>query len=246
MYPSLVMMRVNPDGGGKGVMTPLLFALLLLFNVSQIALAGDYEDGVDALARGDYTTAAQKFRQAAEAAHTEAQFSLGAMYFNGEGVLQDDKEAARWYAKSAEAGFAFAQVQLAWMYANGLGVPKDDHEAVRWYRQAAEAGHAKAQNQLGWMYEKGRGVPQDDHEAARWYRQAAEAGFAFAKVNLSLMYTSGRGVPEDYVQALRWADLAAATAPNKELRDLAVKIRSDIAGMMSQEQIAEAQRLTSE
>ena len=33
-----------------------------------------------------------------------AQVNLGVMYDNGEGVLQDDKEAVKWYRKAAEQG----------------------------------------------------------------------------------------------------------------------------------------------
>ena len=43
------------------------------------------------------------FRQAAEQGHADAQFNLGNMYANGEGVPEDDAEAARWYRMAAEA-----------------------------------------------------------------------------------------------------------------------------------------------
>jgi TPR repeat protein len=38
------------------------------------------------------------------------------MYDNGEGVLQDDKEAIKWYQKAAEQGHASAQFSLGVMY----------------------------------------------------------------------------------------------------------------------------------
>ena len=89
-----------------------------------------------------------------------AQFNLGIMYANGEGVLKDDAEAVKWYRLAAEQGHANAQYNLGVMYDNGIGVLKDDAEAVKWYRLAAEQGYANAQHNLGAMYADGRGVPQ--------------------------------------------------------------------------------------
>ena len=74
---------------------------------------------------------------------TAAQYNLGIMYCNGQGVLQDYKEAVKWYRLAAEQGYAAAQYNLGLMYRNGDGVPQDYQEAVKWYRLAAEQGDAK-------------------------------------------------------------------------------------------------------
>jgi len=60
----------------------------------------------------DYTKAAQWYRNAAEQGLAEAQYILGAMYANGQGVSRDDKEAEKWYHKAAEQGLAEAQQAL--------------------------------------------------------------------------------------------------------------------------------------
>ena len=52
------------------------------------------------------------------------------MYNNGEGVPEDDGQAAFWYRKAAEQGDAKAQYNLGVMYDNGRGVPEDDGQAV--------------------------------------------------------------------------------------------------------------------
>jgi hypothetical protein len=74
----------------------------------------------------------------------EAQYNLGLMYENGQGVLQDYKEAIKWYKKSAEQGDKHAQSNLGRMYRYGWGVSRDYKETVRWYRLATEQGLAKA------------------------------------------------------------------------------------------------------
>ena len=45
-----------------------------------------------------------------------AQYNLGVMYDNGDGVPQDYKEAVKWYRLAAEQGDASAQYNLGLMY----------------------------------------------------------------------------------------------------------------------------------
>ena len=113
-----------------------------------------------------------------------AQFILGALYFNGQGVPQDYAQAAEWSRKAADQGYAGAQNILGALYANGQGVPQDYARAAEWYRKAADQGFAAAQNSLGALYANGQGVPQDYAQAAEWYRKAADQGFAAAQNNL--------------------------------------------------------------
>ena len=70
-------------------------------------------------------------RQAAEQGDATAQFNLGNMYANGEGVPKDDAEAVKWFRLAADQGYAAAQLNLGAAYTNGQGVLKDDAEAVR-------------------------------------------------------------------------------------------------------------------
>jgi hypothetical protein len=78
------------------------------------------------------------------------------MYHNGEGVPQDDAEAAKWYLKAVEQGYADALTKLEIMSQEGKGVPEDDAEATKWYIKAAEQGIADAQYNLGLKYFFGR------------------------------------------------------------------------------------------
>ena len=125
----------------------------------------------------------EKTKALAEKGDADAQYNLGWMYADGEGVPEDDKEAVKWYRKAAEQGHADAQYSLGLMYADGKGVPQDDKEAAKWYRKAAEQGYATAQYNLGNMYYKGSGVLEDDVTACAWYNIAAANGNATAKKN---------------------------------------------------------------
>ena len=80
----------------------------------------------------------------AEGGDTTAQWNLGVMYGNGEGVPQDDEEAVKWYTKAAEQGDVDSQNNLGLMYYNGEGVPKDLVQAYAWYDVAKANGQEKA------------------------------------------------------------------------------------------------------
>ena len=68
-------------------------------------------------------------QKAAEQGDADAQLLLGAMYEDGKGVAQDDKQAVAWYRKAAEQGNVDAQQILVSMYSLGKGVPQDYKQA---------------------------------------------------------------------------------------------------------------------
>ena len=86
--------------------------------------------------------------KAADQGDASAQYNLGVMYAEGQGVRKDDVEAAKWFRKAADQGLARAQYNLGVMYAEGQGVPKDYVEAEKWVREAADQGLALAQSFL--------------------------------------------------------------------------------------------------
>ena len=57
--------------------------------------AADYQAGFYAYDRGDYATALKEWRPLAEQGHAKAQYNLGIMYDDGEGVAQDYAEAVK-------------------------------------------------------------------------------------------------------------------------------------------------------
>eukprot|EP00903_Cladosiphon_okamuranus_P004390 g4388.t1 len=140
----------------------------------------------------------------AEQGDPHAQYLLGYLYEQGEGVYQSDLRAVFWYRQAAEQGSASAQVNLGYMYAEGRGVEEDQQQAAYWYHLAAEQGSAHAQNNLGNMYLRGIGVEEDDAEAINWYLLAASQGIVDAQHNLALMYHRGIGTDKNDAEAIRW------------------------------------------
>jgi TPR repeat protein len=138
-----------------------LVVAILLFASSAPVWADDHAASVDALK----TRAAQ--------GSAEAQFALGLMSHNGQGIPQDYAEALKWYRLAAAQGSAEAQVNLGLMYHNGQGIPQDYAEALKWFRLAAAQGDVLAQSNLGLMYHNGQGVPQDYVQALKCFNLAA-------------------------------------------------------------------------
>ena len=86
--------------------TPLTFLLSLtfLFLFSGSVYGDDYQDGLDAYVRKDYKEAIKWYRLSAEQGNARAQFWLGVMYSNGQGVLQDYVLAHMWFNLSGSNG----------------------------------------------------------------------------------------------------------------------------------------------
>ncbi len=103
-----------------------------------------YQKGFGAYDRGDYDTALKEWRPLAEQGLSQAQYNLGLMYAEGEGVAQDYQEAVRWYRLAAEQDHASGQFSLGAMYIAGQGVPKDYVLAHMWVNLAAAKGVKRA------------------------------------------------------------------------------------------------------
>ena len=114
-------------------------------------------------------------KRLAEHGRVSAQFRLGAMYNQGEGVAQNYTKAARWYRRAAKQGHPGAQNNLGSMYQSGKGVPQNYTIALKWYRMAAEQGDNSAQNNLAIMHEYGLGIPQNFVRAHMWFNIAASS-----------------------------------------------------------------------
>ena len=70
-----------------------------------------------------------------------AQGASGMMYYNGEGIEADPKQAARWFTQAATQGDTTAQYNLACLHYSGTGVPQDTAVACKWLQTAIDSGH---------------------------------------------------------------------------------------------------------
>ncbi|MBM3490084.1 MAG: sel1 repeat family protein [Alphaproteobacteria bacterium] len=204
-----------------GDLRRVLTALLAVAGVLLTARAGaDLGLAERALKNREFALALREFRQDAEAGMAQAQYRLGLMLLDGEGVAADGAAAAGWLGRAAEQGHDDAMRVLGIIYEEGRLGAADPARAVAWYRVAAERGNARAQRNLATHYALGQGVARDFVQAAHWYRLAAAAGNAKAKRNLAYLLLFGQGVTRDPARAAALFAEAAAGGVDKADYDL--------------------------
>lgn len=143
-----------------------------------------FDSGLKAYKKKDFARAMKDFK--ADGSKNSC-YNIGIMYYKGEGVKQDRREAVQWFRKAADLGDMNAQFTMGMLYDKGEDLALDQGEAYRWYRKAAEQGHRQAQFNIGYMYTMGEGVKKDPKEAVIWLKKAAKQGHPEAKKILGVM-----------------------------------------------------------
>ena len=119
-----------------------------VFQYAQKKESGDFNKGLTAAQNGDFATALKEWKPLAEEGDAGAQYNLGFIYQNGEGVPQDYKKAVRWWRLAAEHGDAESQHNLANRYYYGEGVARDIVYAHMWKNLAFSNGFKPAKEHL--------------------------------------------------------------------------------------------------
>jgi hypothetical protein len=158
---------------------------------------------------GDIESAIQFFKRSADQGYDMAQYSLGDIYFRGEGIVQDYSKALKWYLLAAKQGNVPAQVAVGAMHARGSGIKQDYVEANKWFLRAGNSGNAVAQFNMGMAYDNGLGVQTDHTQAFQWFLKASKNDLAQAQVIVGTMYAEGRGTEQDAVKAYLSVNKAA-------------------------------------
>jgi hypothetical protein len=191
-----------------------------------------FRNGTQALMAGEKEKAISSLRYAAEKGHTVAQWKLGRMYAEGDGVPRDDLRAFEYFSRIAnshaddspgtpQARFvANAFVALGEYYLDGIpnSTVKADAERAREMFSYAASYFADpdAQYNLGRLYLDGIGVPKDARLAARWLTLAAQKGQYQAQAVLGAMLFKGKELPRQAARGLMWLTLARDAASSKD------------------------------
>jgi TPR repeat protein len=170
---------------------------------------------------------------AAEGGHPVAQWKLGRMYADGDGVAQDDLRAFEYFSRIANAHaedspsapqatiVANAFVALGRYYLNGIPnskVKADTERAREMFSYAASYfGNADAQYDLARLYLKTPDASRDDFRyGARWLGLAAQKGQHQAQAMLGQMLFNGDRLPPQRARGLMWLTLARDNAAPDE------------------------------
>jgi TPR repeat protein len=176
---------------------------------------------------------AQQFsalQYAADQGHPSAQWKLGRMYAEGDGVPRDDLRAFAYFSQIAnlhadeppgtrqahmvaDAFVALGRYTLKGI-PNSTIKPDPDRARTMFAYAASYFGDADAQYELGRLYLDGK--PSDEHEAARWLLLAATKGHCRAQVVLGDLLFHGRAVPRQAARGLMWLTLGRDCAGTDE------------------------------
>jgi hypothetical protein len=210
-------------GGGPGLVIQPALAFDGTTSPSTAALAPT--EGLRAGSHpldGDKSKALTALQYAADQGHFAAQWKLGRMYADGDGVPRDDLRAFNYFSQIANTHpdespgtpqgrlVAGAFVALGHYYQTGIPNTKilaDPNRAHDLYAYAATYfGDADAQYQLGRFYLDE--TPSDPHQAARWFQLAATKGQCRAEAVLGDMLFQGQVVPRQAARGLMWLTLS--------------------------------------
>jgi TPR repeat protein len=178
-------------------------------------------------------TSLTSLQYAAEGGHPVAQWKLGRMYADGDGVAQDDLRAFEYFSRIANAHaedspsapqaaiVANAFVALGRYYLNGIPnskIKSDPDRAREMFSYAASYfGNADAQYDLARLYLKSAGSSRDDFRyGARWLGLAAQKGQHQAQAMLGQMLFNGDQLPRQAARGLMWLTLARDSATPDE------------------------------
>ncbi len=179
--------------------------------IRSIGDQGEFDKGVAAYKHHYYSKARMHLLPLASRGHANAQYYMGLLFANGEGVDQDYEIAIKWYRRAAEQDHSDAQSQLGTIYFEGKFVAQDFKEAIKYWIGAAGHGNEVALYGLGVLYDGGGGksVRRDSSKALKCYKLAADKGYAPAQLKLGWKYHSGESVLQNAVEANRFFRMAA-------------------------------------
>ncbi|HBC88422.1 MAG TPA: hypothetical protein DCZ94_15850 [Lentisphaeria bacterium] len=151
----------------------------------------------------DKRSDSELLQEDARKGNSEAQYTLGFMYYSGGmGFSQDYSKAVEWFGKAAGQEHPLAQYAIGTMFYEGKGVTRDYVKSVEWFRKAAEQGNAKASGNLGYIYQSGfEGVPINYKEAGKWYLKAIDNGYKDVKNELAYLWAE-QGINLDKAKKL--------------------------------------------
>jgi len=191
-----------------------------------------FRSGTEALRAGEKAKAVTSLQYAAEQGHALAQWKLGRMYAEGDGVERSDMRAFDYFSRianayadespgTAQARFvANAFVALGNYYLDGIpnsSIKADPVRAQEMFSYAASYfGDPDAQYYLARLYLEGKGAPLDARQAARWLSLAANKGQHQAQALLGRMLYQGEHLPRQAARGLMWLTLARDGATSEE------------------------------
>ncbi len=142
---------------------------------------------------------------------------VGEILFDGEGVVERDRDRAFSFFWEARTGDDAAALEgLAVCYRDGIGVPQDPTAERAWLERAFEAASRKAElgsavdaSFVSFAFRDGLGIEANPEQAFAWSLRAAETGLGVALYDVGFAFETGLGVERDERRAFEFYRRAA-------------------------------------
>ncbi|MHA1157859.1 MAG: tetratricopeptide repeat protein [Alphaproteobacteria bacterium] len=188
--------------------------------------------GITSYRAGDAVSAVEALSFAAEKGNTGAQWKLGLMYSEGDGVERNELRAYELLSEVANSGIGDedlqrqrstpyildALVRIGTFFSRGIpntDVKADLSRARAYFERAALFGNADAQFRLAEMYFDGEGGEQNPLQAARWAKLSMDKGNNDARALLGHLLFQGEGVTRQPTRGLTFLTIAVhMTSPD--------------------------------
>jgi len=196
-----------------------------------------FRSGAHWLKAGEKAKAVHSLEYAAEKGHALAQWKLGRMYAEGDGVTQNDLKAFEYFRRIADSHaddnpntpqarfVANAFVALGHYYLGGIPntqIKRDPVRAREMFGYAASYFRdPDAQYYLARLYLDGVGAPHDPRTAARWFVLSAQKGQCRAQAMIGAMLFQGDHVQRQAARGLMWLTLAKDNVRDASVADQA-------------------------
>ncbi|MBA3751794.1 SEL1-like repeat protein [Candidatus Dependentiae bacterium] len=135
-----------------------------------------------------------------------AQYAVGQLYYNGQGVQCDPEMAFYWYLKAAHQHYSPAMFKVGCFLKNGIGIKKSLPQALEWLLKVPSKD---SYLQLGRIYYYGEGTAKDLQKSFYYRNKAVEMGDRDALGEIAWMYEKGEGTERDIEKALECYTLLA-------------------------------------
>ena len=185
-----------------------------------------------------YEQAYQAFLPLARQGHAEADYNLGLLCEQGQGVVRDYDEALKYHSKAAAQKYKkalrraeeFNQADFQYMvgksYYEGIGTPLDKTKAIKWYERAAAQGHHEALYKLGKIF-AGQGPFSDLKKALDYLTRASNSGFPKASLYLGDCYETGYLVKRSLARAEELYHLAEKQGMGEAAQGALLRLREE-------------------
>jgi len=186
----------------------------------------EYVEALILLSKGDVESlkkAPRLLKKLAVSGHARSQDTLGSLYRQGLGVIQNDEQAVRWFTEAAEQRYPNSMMSLAESYMEGLGTKEDYVKARALLEALLDPGakfevrieeysvmrraKARASYLLGVMYSNGFDVEVDMGRSIELFETAAHMGDQDATMYLAITYAEGKKVEKSIDKAKEYFEL---------------------------------------